>query len=196
MPKSVTVFCGSSLGTSNVYKNTARELGEQIAKLGLRLVYGGAHVGLMGVMADTALSCGAEVIGVMPRQLYDREIGHTGLTELLIVGSMHERKFKMAELGDIYLAMPGGFGTLDEFFEIVTWSQIGLHTKACVLLNANGFYNDLITWIDHATAQGFIKREHRDMIIIGDDAEAVLRRAIDYEHRVQPKWSAEAAVES
>jgi uncharacterized protein (TIGR00730 family) len=196
MAKKVTVFCGSYSGQGQTYENLARTLAKEIANLGLELVYGGGHVGLMGILADAALAAGVRVTGVIPRHLYDREIAHRNLTELIVVESMHERKFKMAERGDIYVAMPGGFGTLEELFEMITWAQIGLHTKPCALLNAEGFYDGLIQWMDHATVYGFIDQPHRDMLIISSKPAELLEKALEYQHRVEPKWNSRAAVET
>jgi uncharacterized protein (TIGR00730 family) len=195
MAKTVTVFCGSS-GGPPAYQDVARELAKELGKNGLELCYGGGHVGLMGILADTALSCGVKVTGIIPKHLFDREIGHTSLTELLIVGSMHERKFKMAERGDIFIALPGGFGTLDEFFEIITWAQIGLHTKPCGILNFDGFFDDLIKWMDNATSKGYVKQQHRDMLIISDNPQELLTLTLQYENKVAPKWSDNARIES
>lgn len=196
MAKKVTVFCGSSYGRGPAFENLTRQLAGEIARNNLELVYGGGQVGLMGILADTALSLGVRVTGVIPRQLYEKEIAHRKLSELVVVDSMHQRKFKMAELGDIFVALPGGFGTLDEMFEILTWAQLGLHSKACALLNFDGFYDGLIQWMDHATVSGFITAPHRDMLIVADNAETLMNRALAYEHKVSPKWSTAAAVES
>lgn len=172
--ESVCVFCGSNPGNSPVYAEAARALGGAIARRGMRLVYGGARVGLMGTVADAALAAGAEVIGVMPRDLFAKEIGHPGLTELREVGSMHERKALMAELADGFVALPGGYGTLEEFWEVLTWGQLGIHRKPCGLLDVDGFFGPLLAFVDGAVASGFIAEAHRGLVLEADDPEALL----------------------
>ncbi|HEX3436028.1 MAG TPA: TIGR00730 family Rossman fold protein, partial [Pseudacidobacterium sp.] len=159
----ICVFCGSADGADPAYVQTAKELGHSIAVSGMGLVYGGATVGLMGVLADAALAAGAEVIGVMPDVLMDREIAHRGITHLHFVKTMHERKALMYDHADAFIALPGGYGTLDEFIEIVTWAQIRIHQKPCILLNINGYYDSFLAFLDHAVAQGFIKPENRKL---------------------------------
>jgi uncharacterized protein (TIGR00730 family) len=182
------VFCGSSTGHDPAYASAARTLGTLLARRGIELVYGGGNVGLMGVIADTALSAGGRVTGVMPEALIAREIGHTGITDLRVVGSMHERKAMMAALADGFIAMPGGFGTFEEFFEVVTWTQLGLHAKPAGLLNVGGFYDPLIAFLDRATAAGFIKPPHRAMVLDDRNPERLLDRVLVAEPPTVVKW--------
>jgi uncharacterized protein (TIGR00730 family) len=182
------VFCGSSTGHDPAYASAARTLGTLLARRGIELVYGGGNVGLMGVIADAALSAGGRVTGVMPEALIAREIGHTGITDLRVVGSMHERKAMMAALADGFIAMPGGFGTFEEFFEVVTWTQLGLHAKPAGLLNVGGFYDPLIAFLDRATAAGFIKPPHRAMVLDDRDPERLLDRVLVAEPPTVVKW--------
>jgi uncharacterized protein (TIGR00730 family) len=168
------VFSGSSPGADGAYRAAACDVGHRLADRGIELVYGGAHVGLMGVVADTALEAGAEVIGVIPQGLVDREIAHTGLTDLRIVGSMHERKAQMAELADAFVALPGGLGTLEELFEVATWSQLGLHRKPCGLLNVLGYYDGLAAMLDHAVAERFLRAENRAILIVESEPAAMV----------------------
>ncbi len=170
----VGVFCASSDGVQPEYMEAARALGRGLAAHGMGLVYGGASIGTMGALADAALSAGAPVMGVLPSVLKDREIAHRGLTELHFVGSMHERKALMAERADAFLALPGGYGTLDEFLEILTWAQLGLHAKPCVLVNVRGFYDQLLGFLDHAVEAGFLQPSNRTLIQVADDVEAAL----------------------
>jgi uncharacterized protein (TIGR00730 family) len=170
----VAVFCASSPGTAPEYLDAARTLGRALGARGMGLVYGGASVGLMGALADAALSAGAPVIGVLPAVLRDREIAHPGLSELHFVSTMHERKALMAERADAFLALPGGFGTLDEFLEILTWAQLGLHAKPCVLVNVLGFYDGLLRFLDHAVDQGFLQPRNRAMIRKAADIDEAL----------------------
>lgn len=186
--KRVAVFCGSSLGNQSAYTETAVTLGGLLARRGIGLVYGGGNVGLMGVIADAALSGGGEVIGVIPRSLADREIAHTGITDLRIVDSMHSRKAMMADLADAFIAMPGGVGTFEEFFEAITWTQLGLHLKPCALLNSAGFYSPLAAFIDQAVTEGFIKPVHRAAIVVDDDPERLLNTLGEMELPDVPKW--------
>lgn len=178
--KSIAVFCGSSLGINKIYQDTARAAGQTIAREGLRLIYGGGRVGLMGVIADSVLSAGGEVIGVIPRALFDREIGHGGLTKLHVVESMHERKKLMADLSDAFLALPGGAGTLEEIFEQWTWAQLGIHKKPCGLLNVNGYFVPIRAMIDRAVVEGFSKPTFAAMLAVEDDLEALLDRFRNY----------------
>jgi uncharacterized protein (TIGR00730 family) len=170
----VCVYCGSSPGRDPAYREAAVALVRTLAARGLGVVYGGAHVGLMGVVADEALAAGAEVIGVIPQALVDREIAHTGLADLRIVGSMHERKAQMAELADAFVALPGGLGTLEELFEVATWSQLGLHVKPCGLLNVLGYYDGLAGMLDHAVAERFLRPENRAIITVEADPGAMV----------------------
>jgi uncharacterized protein (TIGR00730 family) len=164
--RSVCVFCGSGFGKRQAYTDAAAELGRLFASAGVRLVYGGSHAGLMGVVADACLAARGEVVGVIPRSMVEREIAHLGLTELRIVGSMHKRKALMAELSDGFIAMPGGFGTFDELFEILTWRQIGIHNKPVGLLNVEGYFDPLLALADHAVDEGFLRAGHRSGLIV------------------------------
>jgi uncharacterized protein (TIGR00730 family) len=170
----VCVYCGSSPGRDAAYREAAVALVRVLAERGLGVVYGGAHVGLMGVVADEALAAGAEVIGVIPQALVDHEIAHTGLNDLRVVGSMHERKAQMAELADAFVALPGGLGTLEELFEVATWSQLGLHVKPCGLLNVLGYYDGLAGMLDHAVAERFLRPENRAIVLVESDPAAMV----------------------
>jgi hypothetical protein len=172
----VCVFCGSSPGTGPVYLEAARAAGRALAARGLGLVYGGGSVGLMGAIADAALGAGAEVIGVIPRALQLRELAHGGLTTLHVVGSMHERKARMAELADAFVALPGGLGTLEELAEILTWAQLGLHARPVGLLDVAGYYGPLVAFLDHAVAEGFVRPDHRRLVLVERDPAALLDR--------------------
>lgn len=189
MVKSVCVFCGSSFGNRPEYRQAAEELGTLIARRGLQLVYGGAKVGLMGTVSDACMAAGGVVVGVMPRLLVDKEIAHRGLSDLRIVESMHERKALMAELADAFIALPGGFGTFEEFFEIATWTQLGMQRKAYGLLNVAGYYDLLIAQADHAVAEGFLKRQHRAMLLAEADVSVLLDLVCAYEPAVSGKWN-------
>jgi uncharacterized protein (TIGR00730 family) len=186
--KRVCVFCGSSVGNQSIYRETAEAMGTLLAKEKIALVYGGGHVGLMGVIADACLAGGGEVIGVIPQALADREIAHSGLTDLRVVDSMHTRKALMAELSDAFIAMPGGVGTFEEFFEAITWTQLGLHRKPCGLLNAGGFYTPLVAFIDQAVSEGFIKPIHRSMMVVDDNPERLLNTLGTIKLPDVPKW--------
>jgi uncharacterized protein (TIGR00730 family) len=170
------VFAGSSSGARPEYRETTRRLGDLLAERGHRLVYGGGSVGLMGALADTVLAGGGDVTGVIPEFLATREIAHAGLTELLIVHSMHARKALMAERADAFLAIPGGLGTLDELFEMLTWAQLGLHAKPCGLLNVAGYYDGMIQFLDRAVHDGFVRGEHRDRLVVDSDVVRLLNR--------------------
>jgi uncharacterized protein (TIGR00730 family) len=186
--KRICVFAGSSVGCQQVYRAAAEGLGRTLAERGLGLVYGGARVGLMGVVADTVLASRGEVTGVIPSALVAKEVAHNGLADLRVVASMHERKAVMAELADGFIAMPGGWGTLDEFFEILTWAQLGLHRKPCGVLNVNGYFDGLLSFIEHSIEQGFVRREHRPMILVSSSAGALLDMFAGYEAPVVEKW--------
>lgn len=186
--KNIAVFCGSSFGKNDIYTEQAELLGEAIAKKGLGLVYGGAKVGLMGVIANAALDAGGKVIGVLPRFLQTKEIAHTELTELILVDTMHDRKAKMSELCDGVIAIPGGYGTMEEFFELLTWGQLGLHKKPVAILNINGFYNGLITLIDNMVNQGFLKQFNRDMLLVDVDIDKLLAKMENYTPPPVNKW--------
>ena len=186
--KRVCVYCGSSIGNQKIYREMAEAMGGVLARRGIGLVYGGGNVGLMGVVADAVLAGGGEVIGVIPQSLADREVAHTGVTDLRIVDSMHTRKALMAELSDAFIAMPGGVGTFEEFFEAVTWTQLGVHRKPCGLLNVAAFYSPLAAFIDQAMTEGFIKPLHRAMIVVDDDPERLLDSLASIELPDVPKW--------
>jgi uncharacterized protein (TIGR00730 family) len=182
------VFCGSGLGSTGAFLEEVRAIGHLLADEGIGLVYGGARVGLMGVLADAALARGGEVIGVIPRALAQREIAHPALTELRVVDTMHERKAAMAELADGFVALPGGTGTMEELFEAWTWGQLGLHVKPCGLLNIAGYYDALLAFIDRAMAAGFLKPHHRAMLVVESDVHALLRRFASYSPP-EKKWT-------
>jgi hypothetical protein len=172
--KRICVFCASSVGANSKHLDEAKSLGRRMAGGGWGLVYGGTSIGLMGALADAALSDGVEVIGVLPQALQDREIAHRGLTKLHLVGSMHERKALMATLSDAFIALPGGFGTLDEFFEIVTWAQLNIHSKPCVLINADGYYDFLLRFLDHAVREELVKPASLGLVqVVQNSAEAM-----------------------
>lgn len=174
MLKRVCVFCGANSGIRPVFAEAARQLACELADRGMGVVYGGGNVGLMGEVADAALGSGAEVIGVIPRSLVDRELAHAGLSALHIVGTMHERKALMADLSDAFIALPGGFGTLDEYFEVLTWAQLGLHAKPCGLLNVNGYFDHLLAFLDRAVTEGLLQARNRDMFCVAADAGRLL----------------------
>lgn len=177
----ICVFCGSSPGRGDRYRGAAASLGSLLAERGVGLVFGGGRVGSMGVVADAALAAGGEVIGVIPQQLVDRELAHTGLTTLHVVADMHERKAMMARLSDGFVAMPGGAGTLEELFEVWTWAQLGLHHKPLGLLDVDGFYEPLVVMLDHMVGEGFLTAEHRDMVARRSDPAELLDRLAAYE---------------
>lgn len=177
---SVCVFCGSRDGSNPAYLAAARQTGAAIARRGWRLVYGGGHVGLMGALADAALAEGGEVIGIMPRALLTKEIAHPGLTRLHLVTSMHRRKALMSSMSDGFLTLPGGYGTLEEFFETLTWAQLRLHTKPCALLDVAGFWNNLLAMVDTGVSEGFIPAEHRQLILCDSDPETLLDQMAFY----------------
>lgn len=182
----ICVFCGSSSGRSE-YVEAARHVGTTLAERGIELVYGGAKVGTMGAVADAALAAGGRVIGVIPRGLVDREIAHKGLTELHVVADMHERKAKMAELSDGFVALPGGAGTLEELFEVWTWAQLGLHTKPVGLLDVAGYYGHLTRFVEHMVVEGFLKPPYRDMLLVDPDLLRLLDRFTGYQP-TEYKW--------
>lgn len=183
----IAVYCGSSDGSNPTHRECARSFGELLARQGIALVYGGGNVGLMGAVADGALQAGGEVHGVITQALKVREVAHLDLTSLIVVDTMHERKAVMADQADAFVALPGGFGTFDELFEVVTWTQLGIHEKPCGILNHEGFFDELINFIDKATTTGFIRPEHRDTVVIEDDGSAMLRRLRAWEPARIPK---------
>jgi len=182
------VFCGSSPGGHPDYAAAAAGLGRALAEAGIGVVYGGASVGLMGAVADAALAAGGEVVGVIPQALVDREIAHPGLSDLRVVGSMHERKARMAELADGFVALPGGLGTLEELFEVYTWGLLGLHAKPLGLLDVRGYYERLAAFLDHAVAEGFVGAEHRAMLVVERDPAALLERFERWRGPATAKW--------
>ena len=188
MLRRICVFCGSSSGTREVYQQAARAVGRLLCRRGIELVYGGGRVGLMGIVANACLSEGGRVIGVIPQALADREVAHTGLTELRIVGSMHERKAIMADLSDAFVSLPGGFGTWEEFFEVLTWSQLGIQRKPCGVLNVDGYYDPLLEMADRALSEGFVREVHRDLLFSDADPERLLDRLSSYTVPAADKW--------
>jgi len=179
--KRICVFCGSSFGADPAYIKAANELGIAIANRGFGLVYGGSCVGLMGEIASAVIKINGDVIGVITKDLVDREVANHDLSDLRIVGSMHERKSLMAKISDGFIAMPGGYGTLEEIFEVITWAQLNFHNKPCGFLNIHGYYDNLIKFLDHSVSEGFIEKENREMIIIDNDVESLLDRFLNYE---------------
>ena len=190
--RSVTVYCGSNPGADPAYAEATRALARLVAGSGMRVVYGGGHVGLMGVLADAAMEAGGEVVGVMPQALIDREIGHRGLTDLRVVASMHERKALMAELGDAFVALPGGIGTLEELIEVYTWSQLGIHRKPLGVLNVNGYYDGLAAFLDDMVDARFMRSQQREVLIFDSDPETLLTRLAGAQPPPLEKWLSEA----
>lgn len=186
--KRICVFCGSANGTRASYVESAQAIGVVMAQRGIGLVYGGGHVGLMGVVADAVMNFGGEAIGVIPTALYQKEVGHNGLTELRIVTNMHERKAMMAELSDAFLALPGGFGTLEEFAEVLTWAQLGLHAKPFGLLNVEGYYDPLLTLFDHMVTEGFARKAHRALVMSDTDPARMVEKLITTQPPLMDKW--------
>jgi uncharacterized protein (TIGR00730 family) len=190
--RSLCVFCGSSPGLRPEYRAAAVALGAALAARRITLVYGGAAVGLMGAVADAVMAAGGEAIGVLPRRLATREIAHAGLTRLELVETMHERKARMAELADGFVALPGGIGTLEELFETWTWAQLGLHRKPCALLDVAGYYAPLIRFLDASVEQGFVRPQHRGMLVVAPDPERLFEAFAAYRAPSLPKWLEEA----
>jgi uncharacterized protein (TIGR00730 family) len=186
--KRIVVFCGSSEGTDSRVLKAAYELGATLARMGMVLVYGAARIGVMGVVAKGALEHGGEVIGVIPDFLKKKEVFHTGLTELIITETMHQRKLKMHELSDAVMALPGGFGTLEELFEMITWAQLGLHQKPIGILNINGFYDDLLRMLEKMVAQKFLRKENYEMLLVHHELSVLLAMMEDYKPTNLPKW--------
>jgi uncharacterized protein (TIGR00730 family) len=186
--RSLCIFCGSNSGNDPAYANAARDFGALLAKSNIALVYGGGHVGLMGIVADAVLAGGGNAIGVIPRMLWDREVGHRNLTELHVVETMHDRKAMMASLSDAFVALPGGLGTLEEIFEVWTWAQLGIHSKPLGFLDALGFYAPLLSFLDGAVGAGFVRAQHRSMAIVDVDPASLLRRLSDYDPPTVEKW--------
>jgi uncharacterized protein (TIGR00730 family) len=186
--KRVCVYCGSNPGARPDYAEAATALARTLAERGVGLVYGGANVGVMGVIASAVLEAGGEAIGVLPRKLRAKELAHSGLTELHMVDSMHERKALMVELADGFVALPGGTGTLDELFETMTWSQLGLHNKPMGLLNVSGYYDHLLAFLDHVVGERFLRGEHRDMLLVANEPGALLDAMANYVPPKIDKW--------
>jgi len=185
---SLCVFCGSNPGAAPAYAEAAADLGRVLAERGVSLVYGGGRVGLMGVLASSALACGGRVTGVIPEALATKELAHDGLTELRVVGSMHERKALMSELSDGFIALPGGIGTLDEWFEVWTWSQLGFQPKPCGILNVAGYYDHLLAFLDHMTAERFLSPPHRSMAIVEETPDLLIDRLASWQPPRAGKW--------
>lgn len=188
MTRAICVYCGSSPGIHPDYASAARLLAGELLARDLTLVYGGASKGLMGVMADAMLDAGGRVVGVIPAALQRKEVAHAGLAELHVVRSMHERKALMEELSDGFIALPGGFGTLEEIIETLTWGQLGLHRKPCGLLNVRGYFDALLRFLAHAEAEAFLKDQHRSMLLVDTDAARLLSAFANYEPPDVPKW--------
>lgn len=186
--KSITVFCGSSFGSEEIYKEQAVLLGQTLAKQNIQLVYGGANVGLMGAVADGVLLKGGKAIGVLPHFLQSKEIAHQDLTELILVETMHERKTKMNDLCNGVIVLPGGYGTLEEFFEMITWAQLGLHKKPIAILNINGFYDDLIKLVQNMVDKGFLKQINQEMLLVSDSIDELLEKMKNYRAPSVGKW--------
>lgn len=186
--KSITVFCGSSFGSDEIYKEQAILLGQTLAKQNIQLIYGGANVGLMGAVADGVLLEGGKVIGVLPHFLQSKEIAHQDLTELILVETMHERKTKMNDLCDGVIVLPGGYGTLEEFFEMITWAQLGLHKKPIAILNINRFYDDLIKLVQNMVDKGFLKQINQEMLLVSDSIDELLEKMKNYRAPSVGKW--------
>jgi uncharacterized protein (TIGR00730 family) len=186
--KRICVFAGSNVGSHVDYLAAARELGRTLVRREMGLVYGGARAGLMGALADEVLAARGHVTGVIPEALVAKEIAHTGLSDLRIVASMHERKAMMAGLADGFIALPGGWGTLEEFFEVLTWAQLGLHQKPCGLLNVRGYFDGLLSFLDHSIDERFVRRESRSMVIVSSSPDALLDRFNQYAPAAVPKW--------
>ncbi|MFB9863300.1 LOG family protein [Rufibacter immobilis] len=186
--KSIAIFCGASSGHHPVYREAAQALGSLFAQKGIRLVYGGGKVGLMGTIADAVLAHGGEVVGVIPQSLVDMEVAHQGLTQLHVVQTMHERKALMAAESDAFVAMPGGFGTFDEFCEIVTWNQLRIIQKPAALFNVNGYFNPFLQMLDQAVTEGFLKAEHKSNLIISDQSQDLLTQLLHHAPVITQKW--------
>ncbi|MDP2422901.1 MAG: TIGR00730 family Rossman fold protein [Bacteroidales bacterium] len=187
--KTICVFCGSSAGRGKAYANHARRLGKAIADTGCSLVYGGSNIGLMRILADTVISLGEKVTGVMPNGLANKEIAHEGLHDFHLVDTMHERKALMASMSDAFIAMPGGIGTLDEIFEIMSWNQLDIISKPAALYNVEGYYDHLLKFLDHTVNEHFVRYEHRNNLLVDDDPQRLLNRIMNFApHRPPSKW--------
>ena len=186
--KRVCVFCGSSAGEDPRYLDGADRFGQILAREAIELVYGGSRVGMMGRLAAATLQAGGKVVGIIPGAVMNRELAHQELTELRVVKSLHERKSEMAELSDGFVALPGGLGTVEAFFELLTWAQLGLHQKPCGILDTGGYFQPLVRFLDHMTQEGFMARPHRDMVLVEEDPEALLKRMGAYAPQATPRW--------
>lgn len=192
--QSICVFCGASTGANPIYREAAIAMGQTLAANGIRLIYGGGAVGLMGLVADATMAAGGEVIGIIPQSLKDSEIGHTGLTRLEVVNGMHARKARMAELSDAFIALPGGLGTLEELFEVWTWGQLGYHSKPLGLLDINQFYSKLSHFLDHLVEEGFVKPRYRDMLQRSESPLTLLQLLGDWQPSADSRWHNASAV--
>jgi uncharacterized protein (TIGR00730 family) len=188
MAKRICVFCGSSPGARPCYAAAATSLAQHLAAQGIGIVYGGGKVGLMGALADAALEAGGDIIGVIPQSLVEKELAHPGLSDLRVVGSMHQRKALMAELADAFIALPGGYGTFEEFCEVLTWTQLGLHRKPCGILNVEGYYDRLLELFDHAQSEQFLKPVHRHMVLSESSPESLVKSLLEYNLPFVDKW--------
>ena len=186
--KRISIFCGSSRGTDPLYVEAAEGFARMLVERGIGIVYGGSNVGIMGALADAAMAAGGEVIGVIPEALVRKEKAHDGITDLRIVGTMHERKAVMADLAEGFVGLPGGLGTLDEFFEICTWAQLGIHEFPCALLDVDGFFQPLLGFLDQVVERGFLSAEHRRMILVDADPDRLLEACVAYRAPTGPKW--------
>ncbi len=186
--QAVTVFCGSSTGTDPAYAEATRQMGHELVERGIGVIYGGGDVGLMGVLANTVLDAGGHVTGIIPQDLWDKEVGHGGLSELLVVSSMHERKLAMADRADAFVALPGGVGTFEELFEVLTWTQLGIHHKPAGVLEVNGFYTPLLTFMDSTVDAGFVRPGHRSILRSSSSPADLLDQLAAWQPTIQDKW--------
>lgn len=186
--KRLCIFCGSSTGAHPDYARAATDMGSLLVREKMSLVYGGGGIGLMGTVANAVLEGGGEVIGIIPKALARKEVAHQSLTDLRVVQSMHERKALMAELADGFLALPGGLGTFDEFFEILTWAQLGFHGKPCALLNVNGYFDGMLAFLKHSQQEGFVRQENLDSLLVDTDGPRILDKMNQYQPAPVPKW--------
>jgi len=184
----ICVFCGSSAGNDLAFRQAAQALGQALVQQNITLVYGGGNIGLMGVIADQVMRAGGQAIGVIPRQLVEKELAHQGITELRIVGSMHERKALMADLAEGFIALPGGYGTVEEFSEVLTWGQLGLHSKPMGMLNVSGYFDHLLRFLDHAVEVRLLNAEHRRLVLESDRVEVLLQRMADWQATPTARW--------
>ena len=194
--RSICLFCGSSSGVDPAFKLAAAQLGIMLAHNNIRLIYGGGHVGLMGVAADACLKAGGEVVGIIPKKLMEKEVGHTGLTQMHVVDTMHERKALMTQLSDAFIALPGGYGTLDELFEALTWQQLAYHLLPVGVLNVSGFFDHLVQFLDHARDQRLLRDAHRDSLLVDTDLAQLIARMQSFVPPNNEKWLDRAAAEN